>query len=144
MPLGFSKLQRTYLYLKSIFLTQVQKIAFVLLNMQPNTFYKMVWENFLISILKLNWWKVRIIWRQFENAPNVKTREPEGLKKEIGVSMTLKEAVITVSYFIWATNFQVLLCVPRACFHSDWHCISSGTSFALSSSSAWGFSRTLW
>ena len=51
------------------------------------------------------------MWGQFENAPNVKTKKLEGLNKEIGVSMVLKEAVITVSYFIWATNFQVLLCV---------------------------------
>lgn len=65
---------------------------------------------------KLNWWEVITTWRQFENAPNINTRELECLKRDTWMSMVLKEASLCHTLYKSLTaRCYCVLCWSWAC-----------------------------
>lgn len=104
----------------------------------------MVWAvNFLMSILNSTDGKSK----SYEDSLKMHQTSKQGslkvLRKKLVCQWSWKRlwSQCHISYEPLTFRYCCVFC--WACVHSDWHCISSGTSFALRSSSAWGFSRTL-
>lgn len=92
----------------------------------------MVWENFLMSISNSTDGKSKSYEDSLKMHQTSKQESLKVLRKKLVWQWSWKRlwSQCHISYEPLTFRYYCVFC--WACVHSDWHCISSGTSFALS------------